>query len=75
MMDADYYREQAARARRLAGNVVHHPEIVRHLHDLAQDFEELAADIEAGAIEVRRPELLSQRQRDQINSPLRTKPE
>jgi hypothetical protein len=54
----------AARSRRLAEGIANHPGIVRHFHDLAQDFDELAADIEAGAIEVRRPELPSQKQRN-----------
>jgi hypothetical protein len=63
MMGADYYREQAGRARRLAGGVASHPEIARQLNDMATDYDELAADIETGAIGVRHPELLSPRQR------------
>lgn len=63
MMEPGYYREQAGRARRLANGIVGHSEIVRQLHDMAQDYEELAADIEAGAIGVRHQELLSAKQR------------
>jgi hypothetical protein len=63
MMNAAYYREQAARARRFAGSVANQPEITRQLHDVAQDFEEIAADLDSGAVGVRHPDLLSQKQR------------
>ncbi len=62
-MEAGYYREQAARARRLSAEITSHPEVSRQLHDMAQDYEELASDIETGAIGVRHRELLSHRQR------------
>ncbi len=63
MMEPDYYREQAGRARRLARGIANLPDVARQLHDMAQDFEELAAEIEAGAVGVRHPELLSVKQR------------
>jgi len=63
MMTAEYYREQAGHARRLARNTGNHPDVVRQLHDMAQDLEDLAGDIEVGAIGVQRPDLLSPRQR------------
>jgi hypothetical protein len=36
---------------------------------MAQDYEEIAADLETGAIVVRHPELLSQKQRGRLNTP------
>ena len=63
MMEAGYYREQAGRARRLATGIAGHPEVSRQLHDMAQDYDELAADIDSGAIGVRHRELLSPKQR------------
>jgi hypothetical protein len=62
MMKPGYYREQASLARRLArgiGNV----ELIRHLDAMARDFDELADDIDDGAIGVRHPERLSPKQR------------
>ena len=59
MRDASYYREQARRARRLARSVT-----VRETEELllrvAQDYEDLAVDLENGAIELRHPELMPQ---------------
>lgn len=63
MMEAGYYREQASRARRLSAGITNNLEVSRQLHDMAQDYDELAADIESGAIGVRHPELLSSKQR------------
>jgi alkanesulfonate monooxygenase SsuD/methylene tetrahydromethanopterin reductase-like flavin-dependent oxidoreductase (luciferase family) len=60
MRDASYYREQAERARRLARSVT-----VRDTEELllrvAKDYEDLAVDLENGAIEIRHPELMPQR--------------
>ena len=53
MMSAEYYREQAQRARQLARSRSNRPDVARQLNDMAQDCEELAADIETGAIGVR----------------------
>jgi hypothetical protein len=59
MHSAKYYREQAAHTRRLAQH-----QVTRHTVELlkrvAQDFDEVAEDIELGAIEIRHPELLPQ---------------
>jgi len=63
MMEADYYRDQTSRARRLARGIDGRSEIARQLHDMAQDYEELAADVDSGAVGVRHPELLSAKQR------------
>ena len=62
MMEPGYYREQAGRARRLASGIGRE-DVARQLHDMAQDYEELAADLESGAIGVRHSELLSPKQR------------
>jgi hypothetical protein len=62
MLEPGYYREQAGRARRLARGIGR-ADVARQLQDMAQDYEELAADIESGAIGVRHPELLSPKQR------------
>ena len=59
MMDADYYRERAEQARRLAGGI-YNREIAQELRDMARDYDENAADLEAGATEVRHPELMPQ---------------
>ena len=45
--------EQAARARWLVKGTDR--EVARHLNDMAQDYEELAAEIEADTMEVRVP--------------------
>jgi hypothetical protein len=63
MVYASYHREQAIRARRLAGGIGDR-EITQKLHDLARDYDENAADLEASAVEVRHPELMPQQQRD-----------
>jgi hypothetical protein len=62
MMDAGYYREKAEHARRLAEGIANR-EIAQELHDIARDYEENAADLEAGAVEVRHPELMPQERR------------
>lgn len=62
MMDADYYREQAARARRLAGAVADR-EMQEQLRRIAVDYDDIATDLENGAIEVRHPELMPQLRR------------
>lgn len=63
MMDADYYRGQAARARRFAKQLHSHPEIYRQLMDMATGYDEIVADLKSGAIEVRHPDLMPQRRR------------
>ncbi|MBV9583481.1 MAG: hypothetical protein JO213_01175 [Alphaproteobacteria bacterium] len=61
MHDASYYRKQAERARRLARSVtVRETEAL--LLRVAKDYEDLAIDLENGAIDIRHPELMPQRQ-------------
>ena len=63
MQNARYYREQAERAWRWAGSIGD-PELRKMLERLAQDYEDIAVDLELGAIEIRHPEILPQRNRD-----------
>jgi hypothetical protein len=58
MQDAEYYREQAARARRLARGA--RRDIEEMLSRVAEDYDDLAEDLENGAIEIRHPELMPQ---------------
>ena len=62
MHDAAYYREQADRARRLA-RAQPAPETRSTLERVARDFDEIAYDLETGAVEIRHPEMLPQRRR------------
>lgn len=63
MHPPDYYRKQAERARHLAG-LTHQSEMTETLERMAQDFEDIACDLENGAVDVRHPELLPQLRRD-----------
>ena len=62
MQKAVVYREQAERARRLARSITN-GEAERMLLGMAQEYDDLATDLERGAVEIRHPELLSERQR------------
>ena len=62
MQDPSYYREQAERAQRLARSQTNR-EVEGLLLRMAQDYEDLAEDLENGAIEIRHPELLPQHNR------------
>jgi hypothetical protein len=53
-----YYREQSQRSRRLAW-MVHQSDVRRDLLKAAQNFDEIAQYIEAGALEVGHPEQTS----------------
>ena len=58
MRSHSYYRDQAERARRLARSVTDRDEGVKAiLSQVAQEYEELAEDLEGGAVEIRHPEL------------------
>jgi hypothetical protein len=57
MTGASYYREQADHVRRLA-EMTWQDELEALLRRVAHDYEEVAEDLEAGATEVRHPELL-----------------
>jgi hypothetical protein len=59
MQEPRYYRDEAARARRLSGTI-NHPEARAMLLKLAKDYEEIAADLERGAVKVEHPELMPQ---------------
>jgi hypothetical protein len=54
---ASDYRRQADHARQLAKATLQ-PNLEEILRHLAQDFDEIADDIESGATEMRHPELL-----------------
>jgi hypothetical protein len=53
---ASYYRERAAHARKLAG-MVHQAELKETFERLANNYDEIAEDLETGAVEIRHPEL------------------
>ena len=57
MTGAPYYREQADHVRRLA-ELAWQDELEALLRRVAHDYEEVAEDLEAGATEIRHPELL-----------------
>jgi hypothetical protein len=59
MQEARYYRREAARARRLA-NAINHPDARDALLNMAKDYEEIATDLERGAVKIDHPELLPQ---------------
>jgi hypothetical protein len=54
---AAHYRAKANNARRLA-DAAWQPELKDRLHGLADDYDEIAEDIETGSTEIRHPELL-----------------
>jgi len=56
MEEISYYLEQAARARRLSAETAQ-AEIGERLARLAQQYDQLADDIQQGAVDVRHPEL------------------
>jgi dihydroneopterin aldolase len=62
MHNASYYREQAERAARLARSQTRR-DVEELLQRVAQDYADLAEDLENGAVEIRHPELMPQRQR------------
>jgi hypothetical protein len=61
MQSARYYREQASRAWRLAGQVGDR-DISESLAKMARDFDDIAIDLERGLIDIVHPALLPQRQ-------------
>ena len=60
MHPASYYRERAEHARRLASRV-YQRDLLETLRQVAQDYDDIAEDLEGGAIEIRHPELMPQR--------------
>jgi hypothetical protein len=63
MHPPSYYRDQAKHARRMARQM-HQPDVTQTLLRMAQDFEDIAYDLETGAVDVRHLELLPQRSGD-----------
>jgi hypothetical protein len=62
MHDRMYYRSQAEKARRLA-RAQSNPETEELLLRAAQDYDDIAEDLENGAIDIRHPERMPQRRR------------
>jgi hypothetical protein len=60
MHHALYHREKAAQARRLAA-AISQPDTVEQLLTFAKDYEEIAMDLESGAVTVIHPERMPQR--------------
>jgi hypothetical protein len=52
MHPPSYYRERAEHARRLA-SPMHQSEMTEMLHRVAEDFKDIACDLETGAVDVR----------------------
>jgi hypothetical protein len=71
MKDVAYYRERAAQARRLARSV-HQRDLHQTLRDMAQGYEDIAEDLENGAVEIRHPELMPQREHRTLPTSRRT---
>jgi hypothetical protein len=59
MYRSPYYREPAAPARRLARGTTR-PSVVSMLAEVAQHYDEIAEDLDRGAIEIRHLELMPQ---------------
>ena len=62
MVDVSYYRERANHLRRLA-EMTWQVDLEVALRRLAEDYDEVAEDLEAGASEIRHAELLLEDQR------------
>ena len=62
MHQASYYREQASRARRLARQL-HQRDASTLLSQIAADYDDVAEDLENGAVEIRHSELMPQNRR------------
>jgi hypothetical protein len=62
MVDVRYYRERANHLRRLA-EMTWQGDLEVSLRRLAQEYDETAEDLEAGATEIRHPDLLREDQR------------
>ena len=61
MQEARYYRDQAEHMRGLSRRVT--GEAYETLKRIAQDFDDIAVDLESGAIEIRHSDLMPQRRR------------
>jgi hypothetical protein len=60
MQDARYYRRVAETARRLKGKAAPR-RVAELLERVAEDYDDVADDLETHAIDVRHPELMKQR--------------
>jgi hypothetical protein len=65
MDEIAYYRGQAERARRL-GRSINHSEARVELERMGRDYDDIADDLESGAIEIRHPEMIPQRHRSRL---------
>jgi hypothetical protein len=59
MQSAKYYREHAGRASRLARQMTM-PDVIETLERLARDYEDIAIDLENGAVEIVHPKRMPQ---------------
>ena len=59
MQNPQYYRSQADMAERLAERI-NHPEAAASLFKMAQDYRDIAEDLESGAVEIRHAERMPQ---------------
>lgn len=59
MQSAKYYRDNAAKARRLMAGITP-SDTWRMLEKLARDYDDIAIDLEKGAIEIKHPCLMPQ---------------
>lgn len=59
MLHASHYRDQARRARRLAHSL-NNREVEALLSQVAREYDDIAEDLENGAVEIRHPELMPQ---------------
>ncbi len=62
MYEVAYYRQQAERVRRLAGTRLNRDDEAM-LSQIARDYDDIAEDLESGAIQIRHPELMPQTRR------------
>lgn len=60
MQEAHYYRSEAGRARRLSRHI-NDPDMLVTLARMAKNYDDIAADLENGAVEVKHPERMPQR--------------
>ncbi len=65
MQSASYYRQEAARARRLA-RTINHPEAHEALERMSRDYDDIAEDLDRGAIEITHPSRLPQRKESHL---------
>ncbi len=59
MQSMSYYLEQAEKAEPLA-SLIDDEQARSQLHKMAQDYKDIAQDLETGAIDIRHPELMPQ---------------